>query len=280
MDAGSIVHIDYDLYDAGSERLIETTREDVAKEHDVFDESRTYQPMITIVGDGRLISGFENHLNDAEAGKDYEFDIEPTEGYGERDSSLVETIGQNVLMRSVRDPSTLAIGAPVEIGGRTGVLQFISAGRARIDYNHPFLAQPSDYLSESESMSYKVDEAYFNAKTYNDLTIKGVKVPTQHPDYVIIEMPNILDTNYPADLIVSSNLALLVCRSNRLWSKADENLLNNIKEIVSSSLQFIINGVELDEVEALLGELPKQRSNFRKRIKNILRFQFYTKSHI
>jgi len=25
----------------------------------------------------------------------------------------------------------------VEIGGRTGVLQFLSAGRARIDYNHP-----------------------------------------------------------------------------------------------------------------------------------------------
>ena len=106
MDAGSIVHIDYDLYDAGSERLIETTREDVAKEHDIFDESRTYQPMITIVGDGRLISGFENHLNDAEADKDYDFEIEPVDAYGERDSSLVETIGQNVLMRSVKDPST------------------------------------------------------------------------------------------------------------------------------------------------------------------------------
>ena len=145
MDAGSIVHIDYDLYDAGSERLIETTREDVAKEHEIFDESRTYQPMITIVGDGRLISGFENHLNDAEADKDYEFEIEPVDAYGERDSSLVETIGQNVLMRSVRDPSTLAIGAPVEIGGRTGVLQFISAGRARIDYNHPLAGTTLKY---------------------------------------------------------------------------------------------------------------------------------------
>ena len=47
------------------------------------------------------------------------------------------TISQNVLLRSVRDPNTLAIGAPVEIGGRQGILQFMSAGRARIDYNHP-----------------------------------------------------------------------------------------------------------------------------------------------
>ena len=137
MDTGSIVHIDYDLYDAGNEKLIETTREDVAKEHEVHDEHRTYEPMIAIIGDGRLIAGFEAHLETAEAGKDYEFDIEPEDAYGARDQNNIETIGQNVLMRSVKDPSTLAIGAPVEIGGRTGVLQFMSAGRARIDYNHP-----------------------------------------------------------------------------------------------------------------------------------------------
>ena len=137
MDNGTIVHVDYDLFNAETEKLIETTREDVAKEHDVHDESRTYSPMVTVVGDGRLIPGFEAHLAEAEAETDYTLDIEATEAYGERDAGLVETIGQNVLMRSVRDPEMLAIGAPVEIGGRTGVLQFLSAGRARIDYNHP-----------------------------------------------------------------------------------------------------------------------------------------------
>lgn len=48
-------------------------------------------------------------------------------------------------MRSVRDTSTLGIGAPVEIGGRTGVLQFMSAGRARIDYNHPLAGATLKY---------------------------------------------------------------------------------------------------------------------------------------
>ena len=137
MDNGTIVHVDYDLFNAETEKLIETTREDVAKEHDVHDENRTYSPMVTVVGDGRLIPGFEAHLAEAEVETDYTLDIEATEAYGERDAGLVETIGQNVLMRSVRDPEMLAIGAPVEIGGRTGVLQFLSAGRARIDYNHP-----------------------------------------------------------------------------------------------------------------------------------------------
>ena len=137
MDDGTIVHIDYDLFNAETEKLIETTREEAAKEHDVHDESRTYSPMVNVIGDGRLIPGFETHLSEAEAETDYNLDIEAADAYGERDASLVETIGQNVLMRSVRDPEMLAIGAPVEIGGRTGVLQFLSAGRARIDYNHP-----------------------------------------------------------------------------------------------------------------------------------------------
>ncbi len=137
MDDGTIVHIDYDLFNAETEKLIETTREEAAKEHDVHDENRTYSPMVTVIGDGRLIPGFETPLAEAEAETDYSLDIEAAEAYGERDASLVETIGQNVLLRSVRDPEMLGIGSPVEIGGRTGVLQFLSAGRARIDYNHP-----------------------------------------------------------------------------------------------------------------------------------------------
>jgi cellulose biosynthesis protein BcsQ len=150
----------------------------------------------------------------------------------------------------------------------------------RNDYSQPFLANETDYLDKSEYQTYKLDASFYNAKDYRDLNINTVDPINKQPEYVIIELPNILETNYPADLILASDLTLLVCRSNRLWSKADENLLDNIKELTGSKLQFIINGVEITEVEALLGELPKKRSKIRRKIKNILRFQFYSKSHI
>ena len=143
MENGSIVHIDYDLYNADDDVLIETTREAVAKEADTFDENRTYTPLITVIGDGRLIAGFETHLLEADAETDYEFDIAPEDGYGERDPNAVETMGQDVLARSVRDPDNLAIGGPVEINGKQGILQMVRAGRARIDFNHPL-----DHLSK------------------------------------------------------------------------------------------------------------------------------------
>ena len=57
-------------------------------------------------------------------------------------------------------------------------------------------------------------------------------------------------------------------------------ILMNIKELIRPKLRFIINGVAFDEVESLLGELPKNRSKMRKKIKNIMRFQFNSTSKI
>jgi uncharacterized protein involved in exopolysaccharide biosynthesis len=158
--------------------------------------------------------------------------------------------------------------------------RFLGYQDPRRDYSHPFLANASEFLSESEYLTYDVNTEFYNAKNYEELAVKEMEILNQKPDYVIVELPNILETNYPADLIETSDMVLLVCRSNRLWTKADENLLDNIKEITNSKLQFIINGVEIEEVEALLGELPKQRSKARKRIKNMLRFQFHLESQI
>ena len=101
-----------------------------------------------------------------------------------------------------------------------------------------------------------------------------------NPDCVIIELPSLLDYNYPSKLISNSDLVLMVCRANRLWSKADNNILKKLKTIVSDKLQFVINGVELNEVEAILGDLPMKRSNFRTTIKNIIDFQFFTSHRI
>lgn len=150
----------------------------------------------------------------------------------------------------------------------------------RNDYSQPILADVKDYLNETEYKKYEINTAYKNAKSYTDLNISNVKTTVQQPDYVVIELPNVIETSYPSYLFEESDMALLVCRSNRLWSKADENILENIKELTGSKLQFIINGVEIDEVETLLGELPKIRSKARRKIKNILRFQFYSQSHI
>lgn len=149
----------------------------------------------------------------------------------------------------------------------------------RVDHAQPFLENVPQYLDEKWHRVFKRDSQYQDTHNYKDLNFDNNGLEGSF-DYVFIELPNVLETHYPIELISNSDLALLVCRSNRLWSAADKNILNNIKKNVQENLRFIINGVEIEEVEALLGELPKKRSNTRRKLKNIVRFQFYSHNHI
>ena len=145
MEEGTIVHVDYELYNGESGDLIETTREDVAKEHEMHQEGRNYTPMVCVVGGGNLIPGFEAALGDAKANKETEIVIEAAEAYGEKDPQQIETISIDKLIRAVQDPNSLYIGAPVTIGNRQGHLSYLAAGRARIDYNHPMAGKSLKY---------------------------------------------------------------------------------------------------------------------------------------
>ena len=118
MDDGTIIHVDYELYNNETGDLIETTREAVAKEHEAHQESRTYEPMVCVVGGGQLIPGFDKALGEAKKGKETEIVIEPAEAYGEKDISQIETISIDKLIRDVQDPIPIYIGTPVTIGNR------------------------------------------------------------------------------------------------------------------------------------------------------------------
>ena len=78
-------------------------------------------------------------------------------------------------------------------------------------------------IKDSENHNYQINKNFYNSESYNDLTT----VNNNEYDYVIIELPNIIEVNYPIKLVMNSDITILVCRSNRLWTKADNNLLNN-----------------------------------------------------
>ena len=146
MEDGAIIHVDYDLFSGETGDLIETTREDIDKEYEMHQEGRTYSPMVCVVGNGNLIPGFETALKEAKVGTEVTVEIEPAEAYGEKDASMVETISIDKLRRSVQDPNSLYLGAPVNINGRQGYLSYLAAGRARIDYNHPMAGKTLKYV--------------------------------------------------------------------------------------------------------------------------------------
>lgn len=150
----------------------------------------------------------------------------------------------------------------------------------RIDFKNPFLADTTSYLEPSEYFTYNINEQFYKAKNYKDLLEQNNIKLDFVPDYVIIELPPIIFNNYSTELFTHSDIDIIVCRSNRLWSEADQTALNGLLPLSGSKMHFVVNGVELKEVESQLGDLPKKRSELRKKIKKMFQFQFFTKSQI
>lgn len=150
----------------------------------------------------------------------------------------------------------------------------------RIDIDNAFLDNASNYLPSTAYLSYHIDEQFYKTIDYNDILEQNGLELAFVPDYVFIELPSLIHHNYPTDLVAKADMSILVCRANRLWADADQSVLNGLNQLTASKIGFIINGVEIKEVEAVLGDLPKERTRLRTKIKNVFQFQFYSKTHI
>lgn len=151
---------------------------------------------------------------------------------------------------------------------------------SRIDRTNPFLSEVSSYLDNSEYFSYTINNQFIDAKDYSEILEQNNISLNYNPDFVIIELPALIYNNYPLSLIDNADLGILVCRSNRVWSDADKSAMSNLLTTSASKINFILNGVHIDEMESVLGELPKERSKFRARLKTIFKFQFFSNSQI
>ncbi len=96
-----------------------------------------------------------------------------------------------------------------------------------------------------------------------------------NPEVVLIEIPPLMYYAYPAGIVSSPDVAILVCRANRVWTNADQGVLDSISQLTGNPPLFLLNGVEIPVIETFLGELPKQRNKFRRIIKRLIRFQFF-----
>jgi uncharacterized protein involved in exopolysaccharide biosynthesis len=150
----------------------------------------------------------------------------------------------------------------------------------RIDYNNSALDEPGNYLDKDQYVTYPINDRFYESESYSDLLGQSNFTISYVPDYVIIEIPPVLHYPYPVGLFSAADIPILVCRSNRNWTEADQSVSDAIMKIAGKDLHFILNGVELVAVESIMGELPKKRSLFRQKMKNVFRFQFFSQNQI
>ncbi len=143
MEEGDLVYVDYNVWilpeDEGDEKILfETTDEAKAQEEEIFDEDAHYGPRVIELGRGNIMEGFEEDLLEAEVEEERSVEVPPEKAVGQRDAGKIELFSRRELERRGFD---VTVGEEVNIDDRSGRIIQTTAGRVRVDFNHPLAGE-------------------------------------------------------------------------------------------------------------------------------------------
>ncbi len=190
LEKGDFVRISYigKIKDTGD--VFDTTIEEVAKEAGIYSDKVTFRSESVIIGAGHVIKGLDEALIGLEVGEKEVIEVPPEKAYGVRDPSMVKTYRLKEFKKHGLKPHP---GMTVDIEGKRGRVQNVSAGRVVVDFNSELAGRAVTYEINVEEKVNKLEEKirllmerYFSYIDGNDSDIKceGEKAVIFLPDAV------------------------------------------------------------------------------------------------
>ena len=109
----------------------------------IFDSSAEDEPLIVVLGEDKVLPGFEKALLGMAIGEQKTIRVPPEEGFGIRLERLVDEFAVDSLPAGLK----LQVGMQLEVTAEDGSLFQVAvtdlqAGRVTLDANHPLAGQP------------------------------------------------------------------------------------------------------------------------------------------
>ncbi len=133
--------------------------------------------------------------------------------------------------------------------------RLVKAGH-RVCYLYPAHADEKPE-TDALTVAYPIDV------DFADITdVRILFQPTGEPqlaefDYIFLELPGLVANAMPVHLVGQSHLALLILHANATWTKADQSLSTLYEKASRHAMMTVLNGVEVDLLEPLLGKIPQ-----------------------
>lgn len=156
--------------------------------------------------------------------------------------------------------------------GKTWVGRRISDLFAENGHRVAYLHTHTDTGQESAETTSLVRSIPYPATTDLNNTQWLNSIPelaTESFDYVFLELPSLLNTPIPVQLITRTDMSLFVVSARSSWSKSDQELCTLYRRAAHGPVVAVLNDVEPDRLEALMGSLSKKESLL-KRVKKKL----------
>ena len=132
--------------------VFDTTDANVAKEFGLYNEQASYGPETVIVGKGYVVMGLDEDFIGKAVGYKGSVTVPPEKGFGMKRIDQYETIP----VKKFKEP--IQPGMRINAGGKSGVVESIAGGRAKINFNAPFAGETLVYDYTIESIIENTEE--------------------------------------------------------------------------------------------------------------------------
>ena len=120
---------------------------------------------------------------------------------------------------------------------------------------------------------YVDDVNFIKAASFKD-GLGNLELKTENFRYIILELNELTRYALPEGILAEADLNLFILDSERVWSESDSRALNNFTRNTAGKSLIILNKVDIDRMESIIGEIPKTRSKFRRIAKRVVTFDF------
>jgi hypothetical protein len=124
---------------------------------------------------------------------------------------------------------------------------------------------------------YKVIDKLVDADSITDLIEANNNKPLEEGkhSFVIIELPSLNKYPVPIQILDQSDVSILIVHANKSWTSSDKRILKEFETVRQNQTKVLLNRVVPDLLEGIYGEIPKQRSKLRKKMKLMFGGQKY-----
>ena len=139
---GDFVRLDFTGKIKETDEVFDTTLADVAEEAGILVEQKEYGPIPIVVGGNHLLKAIEEAIIGAEAGESVHISVTPENGFGQRDSNLIQLIPMKEFKKQGMNPVR---GMKISTDNGTGKIISVNGGRVKVDFNHDLAGKNLEY---------------------------------------------------------------------------------------------------------------------------------------
>ncbi len=121
------------------------------------------------------------------------------------------------------------------------------------------LMSPAPAPTQAQSIAYPLMTDFADADRLAELLASMPELATSSFDYVFLELPALLNTPMPVQLISQSDMSLLVVSARASWTQSDQELCTLYSRAARGPIVAVLNDVEPDRLEMLMGPLSKRK---------------------